>query len=110
MPYETTILIGCIICTPISRPIKGTETNALLKNNEQPRVILASFDLQANLFMKRRDSTSTKLNILGVKQQVNEVKKVNFHVHFKKSLLKRPKTFEQKCKQHVATADSCPTA
>ena len=108
--YETSFMIGCIICTPISRPIKGTETNALLKNNEQPRVILASFDLQANLFMKRRDSTSTKLNILGVKQQVNEVKKVNFHVHFKKSLLKRPKTFEQKCKQHVATADSCPTA
>ena len=91
------LLIGCMICTPISRPIKGTETNALLKNNEQPRIILASFDLQANLFMKHQDSTSTKLNILGVKQQVNEVKKVNFHVHFKKSLLKRPKTFEQKC-------------
>ena len=42
MPYETTILIGCIICTPISRPIEGTETNALLKNYKHPRQILAS--------------------------------------------------------------------
>ena len=100
------LLIGCIICTPISRPIKGTETNALLKNNEQPRVILASFDLQANLFMKRRDSTSTKLNILGVKQQVFGVKKLEFYIFFKNYLLKSLKSFEQMYKQQLTAARS----
>ena len=35
--YETSFMIGCIICTPISRPIKGTVTNGLLKNYEHPR-------------------------------------------------------------------------
>ena len=55
--------------------------------------LASSFDLQANLFMKRRDSTSTKLNILGVKQQVNEVKKVNFHVNFEKYSLKSHESF-----------------
>ena len=57
--------------------------NALLKKQatSQP---LNSFDLQGNNIMKHLTSTSTKLNVLGVKLQVNEVKKLDFQVHFKK--------------------------
>ena len=49
----------------------------------------------------------TKLDVLGVKLQVNEVKKVNFHVYFKKYFLKYLKAF---CKNVLSTADSCPSA
>ena len=48
-----------------------------------------------------------KRDLVGVDLQVNEVKKVNFHVYFKKYLLKHLKTF---CKNVLSTADSCPSA
>ena len=56
--------------------------------------------------MKHPDSTATKLDVLGVKLQVNEVEKVNFHIHFKKRLLKSPNSFEPKCKQQLTAAKS----
>ena len=46
--------------------------------------------LNINLRLSQKASTSTKLDILGVKLQVNEVEKVNFHVNFEKYSLKSP--------------------
>ena len=49
--------------------------------NERPR---KWSDLVVNSCLEVMDIASTKLNILGVKLQVNEVKKLDFHVNLKK--------------------------
>ena len=43
----------------------------------------------------------TKLDVLGVKLQVNEVEKLNFDIHFKNLLMKSLIGFQQKCNQQL---------
>ena len=49
---------------------------------------------------------STKLNVLGVKLQVNEVEEANFDVNFKIYLLIGKTNFEQKCYHQLMAAPS----
>ena len=69
-----------------------------------PQVLLG---LDVNSCLNQKALTLMKRDLVGVNLQVNEVKKVNFHVYFKKYLLKHLKTF---CKNVLSTADSCPSA
>ena len=61
---ETALFIGC---TPISQPIRSSDTKRIQKIDAHPRQTLISFNLQVNLFMKHLAPTITKLDVLGVK-------------------------------------------
>ena len=43
--------------------------------------------------MNHLDSMLTKLDVVVVKPYVNEAEKVNYHIHFKKYLVKSPSSF-----------------
>ena len=102
--HETILLIGCKVRRTISWPIEGFDTNRIRKSihnlphHPRPRML---FDLQGNNFMKHLTSKSTKLNVLGVKLQVNEVEKLDFHIHSKRYDWKVYVRFQQKCNQQL---------
>ena len=71
--------------------------------NERPRtwnslIVYSSLEAVATAL--------TKLNVLGVKLQVIEVKKLEFDIHFTKYSWKYQIDFHQKCNQQLI--DSCP--
>ena len=68
------------------------QTNEKL-DRERILKINVPFDLQVNLFMNHLASTLTKLEVIGVKSQVNEFEKADFHVKIKAYLLKSTNSF-----------------
>ena len=49
-----------------------------------------------NRCLEAMATTLTELDVLGIKLYVIEVKKLEFHIHFKKYSLKMSNSFEQK--------------
>ena len=76
------VLIGCMICTPnflTNQMRRNKYTSEKLEAASHP---LIQPDLGVIKKMKHPDSSSTKLDVLGVKLKVNEVEKFNFHILF----------------------------
>ena len=64
-------------------------------------------DLIVNSSLEAVAIALTKQDVLGVKLQVIEVEKLEFHILLNIFLLKEPKTFYTKVHLTGATADSC---